>query len=125
MRTSMRNRTIAAVLVAGLLAPVAPAMAGVEDPFGTDLQASSSDSGRSNDSSGIVLRRDSTEATPFVAEAGAEATPVAGDGFDWGDAAIGAGVGLLTATFAALGAGTIRDRRENAQQNVPATPQSA
>ena len=40
-------------------------------------------------------------------------TPVAntGDGFDWGDAAIGAGAGLLAATFLMLGSSAIGGRR--------------
>jgi hypothetical protein len=58
----------------------------------------------------IALRRDGTQADAFVANVG---TPVAnsGDGFDWGDAAIGAGAGLLAATLLMLGSSAVGGRR--------------
>jgi len=93
---------------------------GAEDPFATDLGGSGSD-----ESSSLVQRRDGSQATPFIAEAGPEAstaaaTSVADDGFEIGAAAIGAGLGLLVAALAVLGTGAIRDRREHSHQGAPA-----
>ncbi len=118
MRTSIRNRTIATVLVAGVLIPAAPAIAAVEDPFAKDLGGTSG----SAPSSSVELRRDASAATPFVAEVGPEAVTAAGDGFDWSDAAIGAGAGLVLATFAAIGTVSLRERREHAHDRIAATP---
>lgn len=120
MRNSTRTKTIVAVLVAAALTPVAPAVAAAEDPFATDLGGSGSD-----ESSSLVQRRDGSQATPFIAEAGPEAstaaaTSVADDGFEIGAAAIGAGLGLLVAALAVLGTGAIRDRREHSHQGAPA-----
>ena len=57
-------------------------------------------------SAGIILRRDGSQAVPFVADVRPEATAT-GDGFDWGDAGIGA-----TAMLAiAAGAGLVFGRR--------------
>ena len=125
MRNSLRTRTIVAALVAAALIPVAPAFAATEDPFAKDLGGSGSDQ-----ASSIVERRDGSQATPFVAEVGPEAssaatTSVADDGFDIGAAAIGVGLGLLVATLAMLGAAEIRDRREHGHQRAPAATQGA
>jgi len=54
---------------------------------------------------GLVLHRDGSKAVPFVADV----TPTeaqSADGFDWGDAAIGLGAGLLVSALgiAAIGA---------------------
>jgi len=53
-----------------------------------------------------VLRRDGSKAVPFVADLAPTGAPAAADGFDWGDAAVGLGAGLLVAVlgFAAIGA---------------------
>lgn len=120
MRNSTRTKAIVAVLVAGALTPVAPAVARYDDSLAGATAASGTD-----DSSSIVLRRDPNKAIPFVADVSPGATTVASDGFDWGSAAIGAGAGMLTVGLAALGTGAIRDRREHAHQGVPGTTQSA
>ena len=54
----------------------------------------------------VVLRRDGSKADPFVADLATTGTPAAADGFDWGDAAVGLGAGLLVGVlgFAAIGA---------------------
>jgi hypothetical protein len=153
MNTSMRTRSIVAVLVLSAIAPVAPAAAGVYGPLTESPQtAQRSDSAaQRNDSSTIVLRRDGSQAVPFVADLGREAadgsnyqsvnaivppasepssaepgyasanaitgpptgepTIVSGpagdsaDGFDWGDAALGAGAAM--AGLFALGAAVL------------------
>ncbi len=45
---------------------------------------------RLTSSNGLALRRDGSKAVPFVADLGSNAPATTG-GFDWGDAAIGAG----------------------------------
>jgi hypothetical protein len=72
----------------------------------------------------VALRRDGSKAEPFVADVSSE--PVAtGDGFDWGDAAIGAGAGLLAACLAMFGASAMHDRRNRTSQPTRAASQSA
>jgi hypothetical protein len=53
----------------------------------------------------VVLRRDGSKADPFVADVAATSVTAA-DGFDWGDAAVGLGAGLIVGVlgFAAIGA---------------------
>ena len=57
------------------------------------------------------LRRDGSQAEPFVANLAGTPVAQSGDGFDLGDAAIGAGAGLLAATVLMLGSGAIGSRR--------------
>jgi hypothetical protein len=54
----------------------------------------------------VALRRDGSKADPFVADLSPTGAPAAADDFDWGDAAIGLGAGLLVGMlgFAAIGA---------------------
>jgi hypothetical protein len=52
---------------------------------------------------GVVLHRDGSKAVPFVADLAPTGTQAA-DGFDWGDAAVGLGAGLIVAV---LGLGAI------------------
>ncbi len=121
MRISRPTRMIVAVLVAAVLAPVAPALARVNDPVADRLQAA----GEPEQSSTLVLRRDGDRAVPFVAYDSPAASTASGDGFDWGDAAIGTGAGLLIATLAMLGSGAIQDRRQRSQGRLPATAPGA
>ena len=61
----------------------------------------------------ITLRRDGSKAEPFVANLGTESAPTtaaSADGFDWGDAAIGAGLGVAAALLVVGGAYTVRRR---------------
>ena len=53
----------------------------------------------------VDLRRDGSKADPFVADLTATGASAA-DGFDWGDAAVGVGVGMIVSVlgFAAIGA---------------------
>jgi hypothetical protein len=63
-------------------------------------------------SSGIALRRDGSKAVPVVAdlEPQTPAAPAA-DGFDWRDAAIGAGLGAAAVVLGGAGASAVRGRR--------------
>lgn len=105
MSTSIRSKSIVAILVAAAIAPAAPAVASVYEPVTAGYQPA-----RSHDSSGVTLRRDGSQATPLVADRSPQGT-AAGDGFDWADAAIGAGAGLLGASIAMLGSAAVTDRR--------------
>ena len=59
---------------------------------------------------GLLLRRDGSKAVPFVVNPGADVGPTAADGFDWGDAAVGAAaaIGLVALGGAGL---ALRGRR--------------
>jgi hypothetical protein len=109
MKTSTRTKSLIAGALASL-ALAAPAAGAVLEP---QLVAQS----ESNDSTaGITLHRDGSKATPFVAEVGtaSTATPAnSGDGFDWGDAAIGAGAGLMAAALAVGASSVVPSRRQN------------
>jgi hypothetical protein len=60
----------------------------------------------------VVVRRDGSAAVPFVADVSNESsTAAAGSGFDWGDAAIGAGGALGIIALLGAGALAIRSRR--------------
>ena len=106
-----------AIAVSALAVPVAsvaPATAG-----GHGSASATQRTGQGSDDSGIVLRRDGSQAIPFVADVGPEATAT-GDGFDWGDGAIGA-----TAMLAAIAAasGLVLKRRPSRGHTPPsATP---
>ena len=86
------NRLIGALIGAVAATSIAlPATAGaspVTEPaqFGT----SQTNDAQLASSNGPALRRDGSKAVPFVADLGPRAPATAG-GFDWGDAAIGAG----------------------------------
>ena len=80
----------------------------------------------SHDSSPTVtLHRDGSKAVPTVADLGPEPTTTAGDGFDWGDAAIGAGAVLLVACLAMVAAAGFSGRRSRSSQPTTAASQSA
>jgi hypothetical protein len=66
--------------------------------------------------SGPVLRRDGSKAVPFVAELEPD-TAAAADGFDWGDAALGAAVAIGTVALAGVGL-AVRGRRVPNQASV-------
>ena len=58
---------------------------------------------------GLLLRRDGSKAVPWVANLEPDVAVPAGDGFDWGDAAVGAGAAI--ALVALGGAGLARRGR--------------
>ena len=68
---------------------------------------------------GQSLRRDGSKAVPFVAPVEPDATAASGDGFDRGDAAIGAGLGAVAVLTVIGGARAVRMRRLQ-----PRTPRS-
>ena len=64
-----------------------------------------------------ALRRDGSKAVPFVADLESDAAAPAGDGFDWGDAALGAAVAIGTVALAGVGL-AVRGRRVSNQAAV-------
>jgi hypothetical protein len=115
----MKTSTHAKSLVAGAIASLAlaaPAAGAVLEPQ-LVAQAQGPDH-----STGITLHRDGSAATPFVAQVGSASTSsptTSSDGFDWGDAAIGAGAGLMAAALAMGASSAISGRR--ARRSVPAS----
>jgi hypothetical protein len=61
----------------------------------------------------VTVHRDGSQAEPFVADLDPEPTGAPGDGFDWGDAGIGAGAVLLVACLAMLAAAGYGGRRSS------------
>ena len=137
MTTQTHRKTIAVAAVIGALAIAAPASASDQSPSTTPAptaahpfsgqggQQSSTTptptsahpfSGQSGQGGPqlVALRRDGSQAEAFVADVGG--TPSAtGDGFDWGDAAIGAGAGLLAAALLMMGTGAVGGRRTSSR----------
>ena len=112
--------TTIALVATGLLL-VAPA-AGASGPGG---ERASDQAAAGSGQDGIVVRRDGSKADPFVANVSSAAAPNpstgSGSGFDWVDAAIGAGIGALAAM--ALAGALIGMRRR--RTGVTARPASA
>ena len=125
MNTSKRTRIAIAVLAAAVIAPVAPAAANQYAPF-ADPSPPAHQSEAANPQNApevVVQRRDGDRSTKFVAEASPEATKPAGgsgDAFDWGDAAIGSGAGLLAVALVASGTGAVTGRRRRTPTTVSA-----
>jgi hypothetical protein len=112
MSTSIRTRSIVAGLAVTALSVSAPAAASVLEPAASAPAGAHAQSASDSQQTGVVIRRDGTQATPFVAVALPRASvPGDGDGFDWGDAAIGAGAGLLGAALLMAGSATLGGRR--------------
>jgi hypothetical protein len=112
--------TITALAVCAVGALAAPAWGGSDDitlrrdgskavPFVADVSKDTADR-----SGGPTLRRDGSKAVPFVADVSGQSdaeTAIASDGFDWGDAAIGAGLGAAAVLLALAAASAVRGRR--------------
>ena len=132
MTTQIQRKTIAAAAVIGALAIAAPASAadqqssttpaptaahpfsgqGGQQPSTTPTPTSAHPLSGQGDEQVVALRRDGSQAEAFVADVGG--TPSAtGDGFDWGDAAIGAAGGLGLALAAAGGTLAVAGRRRH------------
>jgi hypothetical protein len=62
----------------------------------------------------VTLHRDGAQAEPFVAQVGPETSTASGDGFDWGDAGIGA-AGMLAVGAIAAGAAVAAAHRPGRQ----------
>ncbi len=136
MNTSMRLRSTLALLAAGAIVSVAavsaqasggPLYGGpqVVDDVGSGDVVLRRDGTKATTfvadvSPAPVLHRDGTKATPFVADVGPQPTASA-DTFDWSDAAIGAAVGLLIAAVAVAGSAAIRGRPTHAAGSTPAS----
>ena len=58
----------------------------------------------------VVLHRDGSKADPFVADLAPTGAPAA-DGFDWGDAAVGLGAGLIVGVLGLAAIGGYGGRR--------------
>ena len=130
MRTSKFTKAIVSILVGAAIVPVAPAAAQnagpAQDPAAAATERTHGDQ--------IVLRRDGDRATPFdpvvgapllrrngsvaepfLTQVGPPATVPAADGFDWGDAAIGA-AGAYALILLATGAMVLIRRRRPPQR---------
>ncbi len=107
---------IAASALAAAAASVAPAAASVDREATSATPRIVQEGGHP----GIVLRRDGAQAVPFVADVGPPKAPATSDGFDWGDAGIGATAMLALGAIAA-GAGFVLGRRPSRSH----TPRSA
>jgi hypothetical protein len=114
MKASTRTRTGFAALAftAALVAAVPTAGYAQREPGTPAAAAKASHPGP------IVLRRDGSKAVPFVRSASpspsvAVPSAAAPDGFDWGDAAIGA-AGAMVVALLASGALVLTKRRRHA-----------
>lgn len=126
MRTSTRTKTIVAAIAAiTAIAAIAPAVPAGASTFESRVQ--SSQAAPQDDQSTVVLHRNGSQATPFVADvsdqSAAPDSAVPGDGFDWGDAAIGAGAGLLAAALLLGGSGAVQARRRRTPSAAGMTSQ--
>ena len=134
MTTSIRSMSIIAIFAAAAIVPVASAGASPIDPVlpGYDsappVETSSGISSLtalSHDSNPTVTpHRDGSKASPFVADLDPAPTG-AGDGFDWGDAGIGAGAVVLAACLAMLAAAGFSGRRTRTSRPATTASQSA
>ncbi|HEX5955710.1 MAG TPA: hypothetical protein VFY37_07220 [Solirubrobacterales bacterium] len=126
MRTSNFTKAIVSILVGAAIATVAPAAAQNGGPPAQDSAAASErahgdqialrrDGDRAVPFDPVVgaplLRRNGSVAEPFLAQVGPPAAPRAADGFDWGDAAIGAAGAYVLILLASGAVVLIRRRR--------------
>ena len=135
MNTTRHIKPIVTTIVAGALAIAAPAGASVLEPATNGWNPGGSDTSTSvtaishptnGDSSEVVtLRRDGSQATAFVADVGPQSPAGDGNGFDWGDGAIGAGTALLAATLLMFGMGAIGRRSDGTPKPGSAVSQGA
>ena len=123
MIRSIRAKSIIAIFVATAFAPVATAGAHVNEPV-IAAHYSSAISGNPSSGGTVVLRRDGSQATPVVANLNPEPT-TSSDGFDWGDAAIGAGAALLVTSLAMAGSSAVSGRRSRTPRTTRTASQSA
>jgi hypothetical protein len=68
----------------------------------------------------VTLHRDGSKAVPFVAHVGPETGTASGDGFDWGDAGVGA-AGTLALVAIAGGAAVVTRHRNGRATVAPRT----
>ena len=111
--------TLAVGLSAALMAvpTIAAALPAVGPTAGSAIstgRATAQDAAPAPAAPGITLHRDGSKAEPFVADVSPSVPAVeSGNGFDWGDAMIGAGgaIALIAVVGAGAGALTVRSRR--------------
>jgi hypothetical protein len=105
MNTRPRTKSIVTIgLAVAALSLAAPAAGSVIEP-----PAATPDHVRQ---AGIVLHRDGSQAASIGADLAPQASaPTDGDGFNWGAAAIGAGVALLAAALLMGGSSALGRRR--------------
>jgi hypothetical protein len=108
MRTLTVVTATMAILAGAIIAPLANAK--MDDGKGIERTVATAPGG---DGDGIVFRRDGSKATPFVPPLNPGPTGVQADGFDWGDAATGAGAAMLVLAFGASGWIAVHRRRES------------
>jgi hypothetical protein len=114
MRSRVKACALATAILASAAAPSAAAVGGDSFVRAGDKGVVVGDQPKRADN-GIVIRRDPTKAVPFKAVI--DPTPAPGttsassDSFDWGDAAVGAGAGLLAAALAGGSVFLSRGRR--------------
>ena len=110
-RRRLKLGLAAALATMVLVAPTAlarPAGAGAGAGLahlGQETSGVSTDSATPPAAGDVVLHRDGSKADPFVADLATTGVPAA-DGFDWGDAAVGVGAGMIVSLLgiAAIGA---------------------
>jgi len=131
MRTSTFTKATVSILVGAAIVSVAPAAAqngGAPGPDSASTAAARTqgdqitlrrDGDRAVPFDPVVgapiLRRNGSIAEPFLAQVGPPAAPPAVDGFDWGDAAVGA-VGAYVLILLASGAVVLIRRRRPPQR---------
>ena len=126
MRTSTFTKATVSILVGAAIVSGAPAAAQNGGPPAQDSAAASEggygdqlalrrDGDRAVPFDPVVgapvLRRNGSVAEPFLAQVGPLAAPPAADGFDWGDAAIGAAGAYVLILLASGAVVLIRRRR--------------
>lgn len=111
--TRLIGALIGAMVAIAVAIPAAAGASPATEP--TQFSASSAAHPQLASSGTPVLRRDGSKAVPFVADPGPKA-PGTDGGFDWGDAAIGAGV--VTGVIA-LGLGAVIGTRRRKASPQP------
>ena len=86
MKISRSTQAIVIALVGVALVSAAPATGD-----GGRTEATPGVPATGSDDEKVIVRRDGSSAVPFVPYVGGSSTVTERDGFDWGDAAIGAG----------------------------------
>ena len=112
MQTSTLTRTIViAVIAVGVALPVSPALGDVVlHRDGSKAVPFQANPAASEPYHRVALRRDGSKADPFIADVAPTATAAA-DKFDWGDAAVGAGAGVILALLGLAATTTYGGRR--------------
>ena len=114
MKSSAHSKLLLAGLALGALWLAAPAGGAVVEPPSAEPANAQATSTLAEQGTDVVVRRDGERAVPFVANLTPATTTGGGDdGFDWGYAAIGAGVVLFAAALL-LTSGALGVRRKPA-----------